>query len=118
MAIATEPDRSGPLSWRDVYKAVGDSEERVLKAIDLLRERIVPIVNDHETRIREMEKGGAGAAHESRLKAVERSLSLQEGEQSGARNQRMLALEVLRLLFVAAGAAGAAVTVAHYVLGF
>lgn len=44
----------GPLSWRDVYKAVGDSEERVIDAI----EAVHTDVKDHETRLRSIEQFG------------------------------------------------------------
>lgn len=48
---------SGPLSWRDVYKAVGDSKAEVLGAVDDLKETFGAALADHETRIRANEKG-------------------------------------------------------------
>lgn len=50
-------DHTGPLSWRDVYKAVGETEQRIIAAI---REATGPIkvdVADHETRLRKIESG-------------------------------------------------------------
>lgn len=32
--MADETHNAGPLSWRDVYKAVEDSERRILAAVD------------------------------------------------------------------------------------
>lgn len=46
-----------PLSWRDVYKAVGDSEERIVKAIHDATKPIAERQIDHETRLRAIETG-------------------------------------------------------------
>jgi Arc/MetJ-type ribon-helix-helix transcriptional regulator len=49
----------GPLSWRDVYKAVHESEARVVEAI---RDAVKPLnerQNDHEQRIRSLEVHGS-----------------------------------------------------------
>jgi hypothetical protein len=60
---------SGPLSWRDVYKAVGDSEARVIEAIKVA---IAPMV-DHEARLRNLEVNGSPEAIEAlgRIRTLE-----------------------------------------------
>lgn len=45
-----------PLSWRDVYKAVEDSQGEVLRAIGDLKVDLIKISDDHEERIRFLEK--------------------------------------------------------------
>lgn len=49
------PLGTGPLSWRDVYSAVADSEKRVLGAIGQLRADIGKVTDDHEVRVRTIE---------------------------------------------------------------
>lgn len=59
MGAADTTDPSGPLSWRDVYKAVNESEARIVEAI---RDAVKPLnerQNDHETRIRNLEVHGS-----------------------------------------------------------
>ena len=55
--MATE--QSGPLSWRDVYKAVGDSETRIIAKIDEAFADVSKKQDDHESRIRALEAGAA-----------------------------------------------------------
>lgn len=48
-------NNSGPLSWRDVYRAVSESEDRVIAAI---KDAIAPLTAsaaDHEARLRVVE---------------------------------------------------------------
>lgn len=45
-----------PLSWRDVNKAVEDSRVEVLRAITDLKSDLVKVSDDHEERIRFLEK--------------------------------------------------------------
>jgi hypothetical protein len=47
----------GPLSWRDVYRAVNESEERILKAISDAVAPLGQASRDHEERIRAIETG-------------------------------------------------------------
>lgn len=54
-------DGDGPLSWRDVYKAVNDSEERILSAIREIATPLERRATDHEARLRAVEIGGAAA---------------------------------------------------------
>jgi hypothetical protein len=59
-------DPSAPLSWRDVYRAVSESETRIVAAI---REATVPIATtqaDHETRLRKLEMEGSSVAHDAK----------------------------------------------------
>ena len=53
------------LSWRDVYKAVGDSEERIIAA---MKEAVGPLrvtADDHEGRLRKLEQEGSSEAKEA-----------------------------------------------------
>ena len=77
------PYPNGPLSWRDVYTAVRDSEDRVVKAI---KEAVAPVwdeTKDHDRRIRAMELGGAGADHETRLRVVEKMVDAFTNRENG-----------------------------------
>jgi hypothetical protein len=51
-------EQSGPLSWRDVYRAVGDSETRLLAALDKWGRELKDDFTDHETRLRIIEDSG------------------------------------------------------------
>jgi hypothetical protein len=58
------------LSWRDVYKAVGDSEERIIAA---MKEAVGPLrttAEDHEGRIRKLEQEGSQEAKEAMRIAI------------------------------------------------
>ncbi len=68
------PHEAGPLSWRDVYTAVRDSEDRVVKAIGDAVAPVWDASKDHDRRLREMENNNAGADHELRLRLVEKSV--------------------------------------------
>jgi hypothetical protein len=53
------------LSWRDVYKAVGDSEERIIAA---MKETVRPLhlsSEDHEMRMRKLESDGCASSREA-----------------------------------------------------
>lgn len=63
---------TGPLSWRDVYKAVGDAESRLLKAIDDLRATVTGSTMDHEARLRKVESYMEGVPPEERTKLIAR----------------------------------------------
>jgi len=52
-------DHGSPLSWRDVYKAVNESEARIVQAV---RDATAPIATaqaDHENRLRKLETEGS-----------------------------------------------------------
>lgn len=55
MADSDDTAHVGPLSWRDVYKAVGDSETRILGALTEMKTTVTSTTGDHETRIRTVE---------------------------------------------------------------
>jgi hypothetical protein len=59
---------AAPLSWRDVYKAVGDSESRVIAAINAAVFPLASAAADHETRIRVLE------AYANALPTAERAI--------------------------------------------
>lgn len=53
------------LSWRDVYKAVYESEERIISAV---RDSVRPLQNsadDHEARLRGLERSGCATGQEA-----------------------------------------------------
>ena len=64
---------SSPLSWRDVYRALGETEGRILAAINAAVTPINTTVIDHETRLRDIERNGSSAvrAMEARLIAID-----------------------------------------------
>lgn len=45
----------GPLSWRDVYTAVGESESRTRDDIAALQGAVLSVTTDHEGRLRVIE---------------------------------------------------------------
>lgn len=55
--MAGEPvtDPSSPLSWRDVYRAVGESEARVIASIQASVLPLTQAQADHEKRLRAVE---------------------------------------------------------------
>lgn len=50
--------QNGPLSWRDVYRAVAESEARVIAAVGTLGVRLDVELRDHESRLRSIEEVG------------------------------------------------------------
>ena len=62
-----------PLSWRDVYSAVGQMEERMTKVLERIEQKFDNVVGDHEARLRELEIHGSPpvADHETRLRTIE-----------------------------------------------
>ena len=61
----TSDHPGGVLSWRDVYKAVGDSEERIIAA---MKEAVGPLrvtADDHESRLRKLEMDGCAPARDA-----------------------------------------------------
>lgn len=60
--MMTDPpthDPASPLSWRDVYKAVGDSETRIIAAVKETIGQVSLTQADHELRIRAIESIGS-----------------------------------------------------------
>lgn len=54
-------DPSTPLSWRDVYRAVAESEVRIVAAINSAVSPLNASVIDHESRLRDIERHGTSA---------------------------------------------------------
>jgi len=111
---ASEP--SGPLSWRDVYTAVGDSEKRLTKVIT---DSIAPLVAsdaDHEFRLRSLEKGveGAPAINAAAIVALTTAVDAiheREFRQDGGVQAVTIGKSFLLLAFGAMGATVAAVEI-------
>lgn len=59
-------DHTSPLSWRDVYKAVNDSETRIIAAVNTAVEPLVKSSADHELRLRKLEMEGSSVAHDAK----------------------------------------------------
>lgn len=68
---ATQPQ---PTSWRDVYTLVQDVETRLTNRMDAIAKTANQVANDHEVRIRVLEKTDYTA--EVRVKTVSNTLSL------------------------------------------
>ena len=60
----TSHDPSGPLSWRDVYRAVNESEQRIIRAVNDAVGPLAAARTDHEVRIRALEIGGSPHAQQ------------------------------------------------------
>lgn len=61
----TGPDRGSPLSWRDVYRAVEQSEKRIIEAVNAAVQPLSDTSKDHEQRIRRLEQEGSQTAREA-----------------------------------------------------
>lgn len=66
-------DPSGPLSWRDVYRAVGESEQRIIASVNAAVLPLTQAQADHETRLRSVE---TLAASVPAIKVEETALAL------------------------------------------
>lgn len=88
-----EPSSStAPLSWRDVYRALGETEGRILAAINAATAGLNAGQIDHESRIRAIEGMGTPrvqalerqvTALHVRLDAIERREDIVEGRDRG-----------------------------------
>lgn len=56
---------SGSLSWRDVYTAVAQMEERMTKVLERIEAKFDNVVGDHESRLRVLETQGSTEAQEA-----------------------------------------------------
>lgn len=63
-------DPASPLSWRDVYRALGETEGRILAAIDQAVKPLNQSVIDHEARLRDIERNGSDHARSLDTKLV------------------------------------------------
>jgi hypothetical protein len=84
---------SGRVGYRDIYRAVGESEARIKEHITLVMLPITAAVADHETRIRRIEELGsqeardalaAATALELRVEAVEHAVNNTADRRTGA----------------------------------
>lgn len=58
-------DRNLPLSWRDVYRAVEQSEKRIIEAVNAAVQPLSDTSKDHEQRIRRLEQDGSQVARDA-----------------------------------------------------
>jgi hypothetical protein len=66
LTTPTEPDRvNAPLSWRDVFRAVGESEVRIVQTIKDTVGPVAAQAADHEARLRVIENSGSPDAKEA-----------------------------------------------------
>jgi hypothetical protein len=98
---------TGPLSWRDVYTAVGESEGRVVAAIEQLREDLGKVGDDHERRLRAIEALSMPLSERSllieRLVIVERAMQGIIGRERGIFGTLSVTRTVILLAFGALG---------------
>ncbi len=87
-----EPVATSPLSWRDVYGAVKESEQRIIDKIETTVGPLRDGIGDHEQRIRALEQGktpwqtettAAHARHGERIGTVEREVAKFKDRESG-----------------------------------
>ena len=73
MNTPVHPDeRTAAVSWRDIYRAVSESEIRIVAAINTAVGPLSAASQDHEQRIRHIEVECAKARdHEERIRSVE-----------------------------------------------
>ena len=100
------------LSWRDVYKAVGESEERIIKTIRELVDGLGVSRDDHEARLRMVEHGlivhqslPAHAQIEVRVKATEDDIKVMKAERAGILSTLSAAQKLVLLTTSVLGAA-------------
>jgi len=130
MAEPTTHDQVSPLSWRDVYKAVGDSESRVIAAIEAAIAPVKAMVEGHEERVRSLEINAAAAntlvaaagssaatlalavsVQDSRIKTVENTLLTLTSRGAGVAATFTAAQKVVMVVIGIVGAAATAVAV-------
>jgi hypothetical protein len=90
MSGDTVADPSGPLSWRDVYRAVGESEQRIIGALNAAVLPLTKAQADHEARLRAVE---AASTAIPTMKVEETALTLRVTalEQHNIREQGVFA---------------------------
>lgn len=110
-----------PLSWRDVYKAVNDSEVRVTAAITQGVAQLTTAMSDHEARIRRLETDGSPESREALRVANAALLKAEAAASAGlvinARGQGIMSVlsASQRFLLLLAGIIGASVAVINFV---
>lgn len=68
---------SGRVGFRDIYRAVGESEARIISRIDNALSPLTASVADHELRIRSLESYSAALTQDERLSALSRLSTLE-----------------------------------------
>ncbi len=69
-ANSEEAPTSDKVGFRDIYRAVGESEARIKEHVTLILLPITNAVADHETRLRVIEESVAPLARDAAAKAV------------------------------------------------
>jgi hypothetical protein len=59
------PQPSAPLSWRDIYRAVTESEVRIVASINNAVGPVAAQAQDHEVRLRHIEQNGGPVSREA-----------------------------------------------------
>lgn len=59
------PPPVAPLSWRDIYRAVAESEVRIVAAINTAVGPVAAQAQDHEVRLRAIEQTGGPVSREA-----------------------------------------------------
>ncbi len=112
MSDETPSSGNGPLSWRDVYKAVGEAEERILNAIS----KIHGDLGDHEMRIRSIERDGSTAVRDLRVRVDDHEKRLTPLEDNTL-SSSAAGIERTRLIGLTNKGVAAIVLVANFGLG-
>lgn len=68
---------NGRVGFRDIYRAVGESEARIISRIDNALSPLTASVTDHEMRIRVLEQYSAALTQDERLSALSRLSTLE-----------------------------------------
>jgi hypothetical protein len=119
-AAQTGSDKVG---FRDIYRAVGESETRIKEHISLVLLPIASSLADHEMRIRSIEEKGSGEAQEAMSKALvlaaehEALTKRVDKHDDRFNSQESASLERRRIGGISAKAIGITVVVANAVLG-
>lgn len=69
-AMPAHSANTPPLSWRDVYRAVEQSEKRIIEAVNSAVQPLSDTSKDHEQRIRRLEQEGSMTAREALRVAI------------------------------------------------
>jgi hypothetical protein len=67
---SSEDMPSEKVGFRDIYRAVGESESRIKEHISLVLLPLTTQMADHETRLRNIEENGSAEAREAMQKAA------------------------------------------------
>lgn len=79
---------TGRVGFRDIYRAVGESEARIISRIDNALSPLSASVADHESRLRDLERYSAALTQDERQDALARLAAL-EGKLSFFTNREI-----------------------------